>query len=726
MTKTQTDDDIIAEGKARFTRCQDWESVARDRGLLDARFANGDSYNLFQWPVEARTDRAAHVCLTNNKVRQHNLHVVNDARQHKAAIKVTPTGQGATFEAAEIYSAIIRRIEYQSKAMDAYSTAIYHQVESGIGYCRVVTEYESAGSFDQEIYIRRIKDPRTVFLDPDAHEYDKADMRFAFVFVDTPRKEFEAKYPDVADAGATLDYSDAWDSAEHVREAEYWRRSDKPDKLHRLADGSTIKESELPAGAKAVLDIRQSRDITTDTVEWFQLAGGKIVDRKTWPGRYIPIVPFIGEETVIDGVMDRKGHTRALLDAQRMYNYWSSAATEQVALQGKTPYIAPLRSIEGLETFWDTANTVNHAYLPYNDRDLDTGQQVERPERAQPPVMAQAYMQGMETARQDMMMVSGQYQAEMGAPGNERSGVAIQQRQREGDTATYHYIDNQAKGIRQIGRICLDLIPHIYDVARVIKIMAADGTQSDVHLDPDAMAAHQHVMPPANGQPAQPVTPDQAKAAQSDPDSPDPKVIFNPTIGRYDIEADVGPSFGTQREQAFDAFQQIIQGSPDLVHVAGDLLFKSADFPLADELAERLKRGVPAQYLGGPAPAVLQIQQQMQHMQQAAQQTLQQADAEIAQLKAQLADKAQTYQLDDYRAETDRMKAVGSIDPEALRPVVRELVSQALGTPIVPIMQAHALAMGQGQQGAPGPEAQPGQQPQGGPVQQPLTPGDPS
>ena len=65
-----------------------------------------------------------------------------------------------------------------------------------------------------------------------------------------------------------------------------------------------------------------------------ELAGNEIVDRKTWPGRYIPLVPFIGEETVIDGKMDRKGHTRALIDAQKMYNYWNSAAVEQVALQG--------------------------------------------------------------------------------------------------------------------------------------------------------------------------------------------------------------------------------------------------------------------------------------------------------------------------------------------------------------------------------------------------------
>jgi hypothetical protein len=695
----ESDDDITTEAHTRFTRCMAWESVARENGLADTRFANGDAYNLAQWDQGVRVSRGDRPCLTQNKTRQHNLHIVNDARQHKAAIKVTPTGGGATFEAAQVFSGVIRRIEYQSKAIDAYSTAIYHQVESGIGYVRVITDYADDDSFDQEIFIRRVKDPRTVFLDPDAQEYDKSDMRFAFVFTDTPRKEFEAKYPDAdSDDGPSLDYSNDWDSKEHVREAEYWRRSETADTLHLLADGRTVRESALPPGAKAILHIVKSRDVTQPKIEWFELAGGKIVDRKAWPGKYIPIVPFIGEEIVIDGQMDRKGHTRALIDAQKMYNYWNSAAVEQVALQGKSPYVTPVRAIEGYGSYWNTANTENHPYLPYNDID-DDGRPVAKPERSLPPQMAQAYLQGMKISQDDMMMVSGQYQAEMGAPGNERSGVAIEQRQREGATATYHYIDNQAKGIRQIGRIVLDLIPKIYDVARVIQIMAADGTQSDVHLDPQAAQAHQQVMPGPPGQPPVPVSAEQAQSAQQDPASPDPWVIFNPSVGRYDVEADVGPQFDTQREEAYNAISQIIQASPDLVHVAGDLLFKSADFPLADELAERLKRGVPPQFLGGPTPQVLQLQQQVQQVTQHGQSVAQAADLQVAHLKAEIAllqeqakDKSNRTATDDYRAETDRLEAVTAADPTVAKVLVRSMLSQLLGMPALPVMQSHDAA----------------------------------
>lgn len=687
---------VLKEARARFERCVSWESNARANALADAKFEAGDSVNLYQWDQTIQTSRTGRPMLTDNLVRQNNLLIVNDARQNKAQIKVTPTGGHATFEAAQVFSGIVRRIEYQSKAVDAYSTAAFHQVSTGIGYVTVVTDYADEESFDQEIFIRRKSDPKTIYLDPDAREFDKSDMRFAFEFSDTPRDQYEAEHGDgdmVAPAGAAaLDNASDWNSKDHVREAKYWRRNDKTDTLHRLNNGKVFRESALKPGELAKLKprITDSRDIATPEVECFTICGDRIDKHQIWAGKYIPIVPWIGEETIIDTVMDRKGHTRSQIDAQRMYNYWTSAAVEHVALQGKSPYVTDARAVEGYENFWNTANTVNHAYLPFNGID-DAGQPIAKPERAAPPEMAPAYLHGLQMAKDSLMASSGQWQANRGAPSNETSGVAIDKRQRAGDVAVFHYNDNQAKGIRQIGRIVMDLIPHIYDTKRVIKIMAEDGTPSDVHLDPDAPAAHQHMIGD------QPATPEQAKAAAADPDQPDPRVIFNATVGMYDVESDVGAAFATRRQEAFNALSEIIKASPDLVHVAGDLLFKSADFPLADELAERLKRGVPQNYLGGPPVAVQQIQQQMQQQMAQAHALLGKADGEVADLKqqvaalaAQLKDKGAELTIKDYSAETARLAAVGSIDPASLQIIVRQMVENMLGTSLTPMLQNHA------------------------------------
>jgi phage terminase large subunit-like protein len=58
--------------------------------------------------------------MTINKTRQHCLQIVNDARQHKAAINVRPVGDGATYEAAKIFEGVVRHIEYISNATEAY------------------------------------------------------------------------------------------------------------------------------------------------------------------------------------------------------------------------------------------------------------------------------------------------------------------------------------------------------------------------------------------------------------------------------------------------------------------------------------------------------------------------------------------------------------------------------------------------------------------------------
>jgi hypothetical protein len=682
---------ILREAKERFERCRAWETAWRDRALFDTKFANGDSANGWQWDTNVRTDRGSRPTLTYNQVRIHNLLVVNDARQNKAQIKVTPTGGRASYEAAQVFSGIIRRIEYQSKAVDAYSTATYHQVESGIGYVRVETDYVDEQSFDLDLWIRRMPDPRSVYMDPDCKLYDKSDANFAFVFEDIARDRYEEEYGEEDNpAPATLDRTDGWNDKDHVRVAEYWRRNVNNTTIHQLRDGTVVRDDDIPDDLREQVEamIDKSREVAEPEIEWFKLAGDKIIDRRDWPGRYIPIVPFIGEETVIDGEMDRKGHTRSQIDAQRIYNYWASAAVEQVALQTKSPYVARADAIEGREEQWATANVKNWSVLVYNSLD-EQGNPIQRPEREPPPQMAQAYIQGMTIAREDLRAVTGQYQAEQGMPSNERSGIAIQQRQRQSEQITYHYVDNQAKAIRQVGRILIDLIPKVYDTRRVVMMLAEDGSESKAIVAPDSPDAHQQVQQQPDGSVAQ-LTPQQAQAATEDQNQPDPSIIFNPNVGTYDVEADVGPAYGTQRQEAFNAFSQLIQQNPQAFAVVGDFWATNADFPGADELADRLKRGLPPQYRAGPDP-------QVQHITQVASQLAQKADAEIAALKQQLAqqqakldDKDGDLKIKDYDAETRRLAAVGNIDPMALQIVVRQLLRDMLDTDIVPMLQNHA------------------------------------
>src|SRR6185295_12499765 len=227
----------IAIAKARWQRCKDFEGTAQQRWLADQKFHWADPDNGWQWPgylwSTKRDDPAGYKPrLTVNKIRQHNLQITNDAKQNRPAIKVSPVGEQATFEAAKIWMGLVRHIERISKATSAYSTASDFQVQSGLGYLRVDWDYVP-GTFDKEIYIRRVRNPLNVFLDPDKNEVDGSDARFGFYFDDTPRSDFLAEYPRMKGkvSEAALGNSQGWIDQDHIRQAEYFYKVLKKDRL---------------------------------------------------------------------------------------------------------------------------------------------------------------------------------------------------------------------------------------------------------------------------------------------------------------------------------------------------------------------------------------------------------------------------------------------------------------------------------------------------------------
>ncbi len=724
------DDAIVLEAKGRFRVCEEWESQARVYYELDIKFANGDSRNMFQWDEWVIGDRisAGRPCLTINKTNQHNLLIINDAKQNKPGINIRPVGDNASFEAAQVYQEVVRHIEYISSAENVYDNGTVTQVQGGIGYWRIHTDYISAKSRSQEIYIKRIKDPRSVYLDPDITEVDGSDARFGFIFEDNPRDLYNAKYSDFKDVGGSSVFSntsDGWATKDIVRVCEYYRKTQKKEIACSFTDphnGQLVEEfySKLTAEQKQFYDALKEfekdlpdaqktafeRKSVSDNIEWFKIAGNTIIDRGPWLGKYIPIVRLVGTETVIDGVLDRKGHTRALLDAQRMYNINTSANVEFGALQTKVPWLAPMAAVEGLEEYWKTANTVNHAWLPWNHVD-DDGNEIPPPVRPAAPQASPGYVQGMQIAQNEMMMVSGQYQAQMGENENAKSGIAINARQRQGDRATYHFIDNLAIAVRFTGKIIIDLVPLIYDVPRVVRIAATDGSVMNVTIDNKAPMPFQKI-PTPDGE-----KPDMDKAQEM------ANIIFNPSVGIYDVQSDTGPSFATRRQEAFNALTQIAAANKEFMMVAGDLLWKVADFPEAQALAERYRKIIPKNVTGdAPDPQtedmmhkaadhIQQLQSELQDLVKKYEDRTREFDIKERALDLQTTQTAVSEIRQDFDAMSKRIIALGNAGPafslEQLQPLLKQAILEALaaggpapdgadhlpgmnegGTPIVP------------------------------------------
>jgi hypothetical protein len=236
--------------------------------------------------------------------------------------------------------------------------------------------------------------------------------------------------------------------------------------------------------------------------------------------------------------------------------------------------------------------------------------------RVEPPTIQQALLNEAQTNVQDMKDVTGIQDASLGIKSNEVSGRAIDARQHEGDIAALTYFDNGDAAVLEAGDVINQLIPVIYDGTRVVRTIGQDET-----------VKFQKINDPMN-----------------------PKAV-DLSVGKYDVALTSGTSYTTRRQAAAQAMMDAIQVWPQLMQVAGDLVVKAQDWPGAEELAERLIKTIPPQYLdeddlkNGAGPGV--DPQQFQQMQQ----QLMQLTQENQQMKADRS-------IDIYNAETQRIKAL--------------------------------------------------------------------
>lgn len=670
------DDRIIEQARERFKRLMDWERESRNRYVEDVKFANGDPDNGWMWPqaIKQSRDASQRPCLTINRVQQYILNVVNENRKNPPSVKIKPTGGDGTFQAAQVWEGLFRNIQYESNAVQTYVTAAESQVEGGVGYWRVSHDYVDDHSFDQSIKIDPIADQFNAGIDCDCKQSDGSDAKWGFVWEDIDKKEFKREYPDIEVPSVdTFALSEAatWITTDKIRIAEYYRLMLKRDTLIYLESegtAATFFKSDMPAKfQKLYRDAKENndnlvkeREVKRYTLEWFKIGGTKIIERRTdLKGQYIPIVRICGRSKRIDGKLERKGLTRTLKDAQRMYNYNTSGQVEFGALQTKTPWIVAEKAIEGNEGAWHVANTTNAAYLTYKHMDVN-GNPIPEPKRNDPPGTSPAFLEGLKVAAAEMEMAGGQYMPQQPNPQLERTPKAIDERTRMSETATFDFVFNLAGGVTHTARIMLDLAPHVYDTERVVKILDPDGTQKDVQIQPNAEQAMQEQQ---SGDKAQ--------------------IIFNPTIGRYGVQGDVGPAYGTQRAEAWNAFENILTQQPDLIPIVGDIAFQAADFPMADKIAERLKRHIThtAPWLiddKAVGPMVQQLQQELQKTSQMNNELMEKLSE--AQLKIKSKDEARD--IDTYRAEGERLGTIANTIPDLDRfpKAKRAAVAAALHT----------------------------------------------
>lgn len=557
---------LIEQALQRWAWSSGAEYLQRSEMLLDVACYLGD-----QWDPQDRQERASagRPCETVNIVQQFVRQVTNQQRQTNNAITIHPELPGdSEAETAEIIQGLTRHIEQSSHADVAYETAFQQMAISGIGWYELDIVPETQKAWKAKVIIRPIMNQFSVYDDPAAVRYDRRDSKWRFITEDVPWEDAKQEYGDelITDdtfANSLGDEQRLWWTEHTVRIANYWYIKMKKGAICLMQGGESRWWHELTDEEKPF--IVNWRPETYKQVCWAKMTAAQVLDHGEWPGQWLPQIPMIGDETLVSGERIIKGMVRNARSPQRRYNYLVTTLTELFMMIPKAPVVGAAGQFENREMEWAGVNNKPLGYLEYNPISV-AGTLVPAPTRISYSADIEKAVIAIQQCEGDVRAAMGMYQASLGKRERDESGVALRERKMAGDMANLNYADNEARAIQAGGEMIVDLIPHVYDTARIVQILRPNGKSEPVLIN--------HAFRKGQEQ-----------------------KIFDLRSGAFGVAISAAPGYLTMQEQRQDMLIKVADlAMPDQKAVIVPEIIRVTDFPGNMELAEKLDRGLPPQY----------------------------------------------------------------------------------------------------------------------------------
>lgn len=636
-------EELLKEIRENFDYCvTEWADV-RKEGAMDMRYRAGDP-----WDKNERKDREAadRLCLSLDELGQYCNQAINTVRQNKRAIRVTPVGSGATDKTAANRAAMIRGIEYKSKASQAYLTAFEGCIERSYGFTKLATRYESARSRNRELVILPVPDPDVILVDPDAKQADWSDMEYAFEIDFFREGRYRRRWKGAKIQAFSADHrklAPAWVKDGGIQVASYWKRSINFRDLLEFDSGKTqfldeIEGAELkdrrqqkngddlalcvfPSGEAFPVATRRSED---STVCQYITSGVEILEENPWAGEFIPIFPCFGKMLYVpQGVDGTGGSKRKLLSLIRLardaYKLYCYIRTCQAELAGQIPKNLYL-GYEGqfnTSTDWANIHRTLTAFAEVKAKTTATGdlllplptRQNWEPAIAALEQLAESCKRAVQSAMSMGSTSVGRHDPSV------RSGVAIKELNTQAETGNFHFTDALDTMIGQVGRATEGLLEATYDTERDVPAVNEKDEYHSLHI---------------NG---------------PDPEKPE-EAQFSTEEGEHEVTISTGPSNDSQRDEVNEFASTIVQ-MPNAPPKAIALAIRMRNLgPLGDELA--------ACY-APPEDEQPQIPPQIQQQIAASGQMLEQLTATVHELQGKLDSKSAELELKKYTVDQQEL-----------------------------------------------------------------------
>lgn len=557
---------------------QHWRMQAKD----DLAFAAGDQWDpmVSRWRTQDRRPM-----LTVDRIEPAIALIVGNQRRNDIAIKVVQRGladgkfrsiDGATeCSQSDLYNGLVREIQQRSHFDSVMSTAFEHMVQCGVGAWTVETEYEEGLTFDQRIKIGRVLNPLSIY--PDVSSRWAGPPQYGHIVEMLSEDEYRNKYGEEAMGGFSGDVrSTTLRTGVMISQ---WYNIEKEMvriEMIRTEEGKIIvleaKDAKILKDTGMRIELLRKREMAKNKVFRRIINGSEVLEESIWPGQYLPMITLFGPESVTDGQLDWRGIVRKAKDPQRLYNYARSTVAEMMGAAPKAPYMVTDEMVRDYEDEWAQASVGNKPYIRFRPDPRMSGAMPARQQMSYP----QGFAEEARVAADDIKAVTKVWDASLGARSNETSGRAILARQSESDMGNYWFTDALMLGVEQTGIVLVDALPGVLDGTRTVMPRGKDGTQTAYVINDG----------------------EQNRLTKIE----------------CGVEVIAGPAFATARQEAVTNMAEMGRVAPKMMEIAADIWMRNQDWPGADEIADRLKKAVPPQFLddSDPLKQVAMLKQELQ------------------------------------------------------------------------------------------------------------------
>lgn len=506
--ETETEDEALSEAdKDRLTDVhrrfmRRYDEVSSDQQEVRALSLSARRFLTIpgaQWDGDWGEQFAHAVKVESDKLRKIAGKIENDYRENRIVPDFRPDGPKASPETADTLDGMHRADSYRFKSQQARDNAVFEAVAGGFGAYRLCNEYEDESDPDNDY--QRVNPGKiitdadqSVYFDPNARLYDKADAKWALIRVAMSPEAFEEEWPE-----AQSDWPESQSAAWRVREwfqpkaravAEAYEVEEVKETLYILTHNisgeerrlwaSDMEEGELAQYRRDGWGVRKQKR-ERKKVRKYILSGAEVLEDCGYiAGPNIPIVPVYGRRYFVDGMERWEGCVQAKMDDQRLHNMVLSRLGEITSLSPReVPIFAPEQMVGNIPQLWADANIERKPYLLAEPLRDDTGNIVQNGPVAYvkppdvPPAMAAIIQYTSNSLMEDYQDGAEAVKANTSAEAMDIAATRV-------DAKSGIYLDNIAQSMQREGEIYFGMIRDVvHEAGRKVETMSEDGDDGE-------------------------------------------------------------------------------------------------------------------------------------------------------------------------------------------------------------------------------------------------------